>query len=67
MDTVVALWLALSPVEGGGEPIVLIAGYLVTPELCAMAGAGIEARVEASVPGIDVVFACVPETVGTGA
>ncbi len=65
-DTLFALYLAMTPIAGGAT-ITIYGGVLTTPKLCEMAGAGIEAQIEAKVPTIDMKFACVPLPNGASA
>lgn len=63
--TVFALYLAIAPADG--PPVMVYGGVLMTAELCAMAGRGIETSVEAAIAEVDITFACVPQQLGTAA
>ena len=65
-DTLFALFLVLTPVDGGAT-VTVFAGVLTTAPLCRMAGAGIAREVQAEVPQLVVSFTCQPHVAGVDA
>jgi Rieske Fe-S protein len=66
MDVFFVLYLTMTPVTGGAS-VTFMGGVMATPQLCQMAGSGIEAQTEAQAPDVDVTFVCHAERVGVAA